>query len=184
MEKAMDKVGATSQDAAGVVSGIATCVPTLRRYVGMQKIKHVAELVKRDLHDGAYKKIVIFAVHQAVIEGLRKELSSFGAVTLYGKTPLEKRQEHIDNFQKNPKTKIFIANIQAAGTAITLTAAHHVYFIEQDYSPANNAQAACRVHRHGQTEPVTVTFVALANSVDEKISQILRRKTKDIIEPP
>lgn len=181
-EKALSKIQPQDRAGADVVMGIASCLPTLRRFVGMQKVKHVAELIKKNLHDKAFEKVVIFAVHQSVIEGLRQELKSYGAVALYGGTPAHRRQEHIDNFQKNPKTKVFIANIQAAGTAITLTAAHHVYFVEQDFSPANTAQAACRVHRHGQTHPVTVTFVALVNSVDEKITQVLRRKTRDIIE--
>lgn len=182
IEKALVKVGPRDSEAAGMVSGIATCIPTLRRYVGLQKVEHIAKMIERDLHDGAYEKVVIFAVHQAVIEGLRDRLHKYGAVTLYGQTPIDKRQRHIDNFQKNPKTRVFIANIQAAGTAINLTAAHNVFFVELDYSPANMAQAACRVHRHGQNNPVMVTFVSLVNSMDETVSQILRRKTKDIIE--
>lgn len=182
LEACIEKAGERSEEAPAVVSSIASCVPTLRRYTGMQKVKHVAELVKRNLTDKAFEKVVIFAVHQSVIEGLRRELKDYGVVTLYGKTPLKKRQQHIDDFQNNPQVKVFVANIQAAGTAITLTAAHHVYFIELDYSPGNVAQACMRVHRIGQTKPVTVSFISLANSVDEKVNQILRRKTKSIIE--
>jgi SNF2 family DNA or RNA helicase len=91
------------------------------------------------------------------------------------------RQRNVDNFMKNPKYKVFIGNIQAAGTAITLTSAHNIVFIEQDWVPGNNAQAAMRVHRIGQTKPVHVRVLYLPDTIDEKIARILKCKTRDLI---
>lgn len=158
----------------------ANSVATLRRMTGLQKVKAVAELVRSELESGAYKKIIIFGIHQEVIESLHRELTDFGAVTLYGKTPAKQRQENIDRFQGQVSCRVFIGNITAAGTAITLTSASQVLFIEQDWCPANNAQAACRSHRRGQEHPVFVRFAGLADSIDEKITSVLRRKTQDL----
>lgn len=174
--------GAGWEDGLKVLEGLARSVSTLRRYTGLQKIQSVADIIESELNSNAYEKIVLFGIHQAVIEGMRKRLSKFGAVTLYGKTPPEKRDSNIDAFQKDPKCRVFIGNIAAAGTAITLTAAHHVGFIEADWVPANMAQAAMRCHRIGQSKPVTVRFFSLSNSIDEKISDRLRRKTKELTE--
>lgn len=170
------------KDWAGALAAMATSVSTLRRYVGLQKLKPAADMIYEELESGAYEKVVIFAIHQAVIEGMRSKLQKFNPVTLYGKTPEEKRVYNIKKFQETKKCRVFIANIQAAGTAITLTAAHHVVFIEQDWTPGNNAQAAMRVHRIGQKYPVNIRFIALADSLDQKISNILKRKAKDITE--
>lgn len=165
-----------------ILKSLATSVSTLRRYNGLEKMPSCAEIIARELEANAYDKIVIFAIHADVIEGLRKRLSLFGARTLYGGTPPKKRQQNIDDFQTRRDVRVMVCNIQAAGTAINLTAAHQVAFVEQDWVPGNNAQAAMRCHRRGQTKPVSVRFFSLADSIDEKVSTILRRKTKEISE--
>jgi SWI/SNF-related matrix-associated actin-dependent regulator of chromatin subfamily A-like protein 1 len=161
------------------LEALAQSVSTLRRYSGLQKVEPVADLIKEELLNKSYKKIVVFAIHRDVIEGLRSRLKDFGAVTLYGGTPPEKRQKHIDSFQRDAETKVFIGQIQAAGTALTLTAASNVLFVEQDWVPGNNSQAAMRCHRIGQQLPVFVRVAGLATSIDERIAQVLRRKMVD-----
>lgn len=162
------------------LEALATSVSTLRRYIGLQKVPPVAEMIADELERNAYEKVVIFAIHRDVIEGLRTRLAKFGAVTLYGGTEPDKRHRNIQRFQTNPKCRVFIGNITAAGTAITLTAAHNVVFVEQDWVPGNNAQAAMRCHRIGQKKPVTVRFVGVADSIDEHIAETLRRKVKEL----
>lgn len=176
----LDATGVARRDGMKALEALAESVSTLRRYTGLQKMPAIAELIKSELEANAYEKIVIFAIHRDVIEGLRTRLAKFGAVTLYGGTDPAKKVKNIDKFQMDPKCRVFIGNIQACGTAITLTAAHNVLFAEQDWVPGNNAQASMRCHRIGQTKPVTVRFAGLANSIDEKISQVLKRKTRQI----
>jgi SNF2 family DNA or RNA helicase len=165
-------------DKVTTVAAIQDSVSTLRRYVGLQKCEAAIELISKELKSNAYQKIVIFAIHRDVIETMRVGLREFGAVCLYGNTDPAKRQKNIDRFQNNPKCRVFIGNIMAAGTAITLTAAHHVTFIEQDWVPGNNAQAIMRVHRIGQEQPVSVRFILLDQSLDAKIGFIVKRKTE------
>lgn len=151
----------------------------LRRYTGMAKVPALIDLITNDMLSGMHK-LVVFCVHRDVIETLRTEMRKFKPVTLYGGTPPAKRQRNIDTFQNNPKCRLFIGQITAAGSAITLTAAHDVLIAESSWSPAENAQAIMRVHRIGQTEPVRVRFAALADSLDEKVQTIVRRKTNDL----
>jgi SNF2 family DNA or RNA helicase len=164
------------------LEAMAGSISTLRLFVGLQKIKPVAELISDELRRNEYQKIVIFAIHRDVIEGLRRELKDFDCVTLYGKTPPERRQRNIDRFKKKKSCRVFIGNIHAAGTNLTLTEADQVLFVEQAWTPGDNAQAAARCRRIGTTRPVNVRFVSIADSIDEKISAILRRKAKDISE--
>ena len=49
-----------------------------------------------------------------------------------------------------------------------------------DWVPGNNAQAIMRCHRIGQTRPVLARFVALAGGADERISNVLKRKTREL----
>lgn len=175
-----DNMKPNQDDKLAAVSAISDSISTLRRYIGLQKCRDAVELIKGELESNAYKKIVIFAVHRDVIETMRVGLRDFGAVVLYGGTDPETRQKNIDKFQNNEKCRVFIGNIMAAGTAITLTAAHHVTFVEQDWVPGNNAQAIMRCHRIGQTNTVQVRFLVLDGTLDAKIGFILKRKTEQL----
>lgn len=172
----------TSNQTFVALEAIAKSVSTLRRYTGLQKIKATLDLVKEELTNKAYEKVVIFAIHRDVIKSLREGLTDFNAVTIYGNTLPETRQKNIDNFQNNPKFKVLIGNIGAAGIAITLTAAHNVIMCESSFCPSANAQAIMRCHRIGQTKPVFVRFLGLRDSIDDKITQVLKMKTRQITE--
>lgn len=169
----------TGGDFLNVLNNLAQSVSTLRRYVGLQKCPGIIERINNIMtFADNIEKVVIFAVHRDVIETLRHGLRKHHPVVLYGNTDPAKRQRNIDRFQNNPRYKIFIGNVQAAGTAVTLTAAHHVFFAEVSWTPGDNAQAIMRCHRIGQENPVYVKFFCLDNSLDQKIMHVIKRKTK------
>jgi SWI/SNF-related matrix-associated actin-dependent regulator 1 of chromatin subfamily A len=185
LRQALDNVYKSScetpaSDSARILESMAPSMVTLRRYIGMMKLPQVCDILAEELESEMVEKIVIFAVHKSVIENTRERLRRFGAVTLYGNTPPLKRQENVDKFMTDPRTRVLIGNIQAAGVGITLTSAHEVAFMEADWVPANNAQASMRCHRIGQTRPVRVRFFTCADSVDEQIQQALLRKTREL----
>ncbi len=61
-----------------------------------------------------------------------------------------------------------------------MSAATEVLFIEREWSPNDNLQAAKRCDLYDQKRAINVRFVHIANSIDEKVGKILRRKTRDI----
>jgi len=184
LRNALKAISTTSKtpadDKLRVLEGMAGSMITLRRYIGMAKLPKICETIADELETGLIDKIVIFAIHRDVIEHTRQRLAKYGAVTLYGGTDPAQRQKNIDKFQGNGKTRVFIGNVVAAGTGITLTAAHEVAFIEASWTPSDNAQAAMRCHRIGQTKPVRVRFFSCAGSVDEEVMHTLRRKTSEL----
>lgn len=163
-----------------VLSALATSLSTLRMYTGMQKLDAAVEWIKNGFENKAFEKLVVFAVHQDVINNMRTRLHEYGPVTVYGQSNPVTRENNIRRFQTNDDTKVIICNIQAAGTAINLTAAHDVLFVETDWVPAYVQQAVMRCHRIGQKEPVSVTFMGLENSIDDKISNAFKRKTEQL----
>lgn len=167
-----------NQTAMRMLEALAQSVSTLMRYTGLQKVEPAVELVKMELELGLYEKIVIFAVHKQVVHGISAGLP--GSLVITGDTSAKDRQLAMDRFQNDPTAKILIGNIKAAGTAITLTAAHQELFVEKSFVPGDNAQAAMRCHRIGQTHFVTARFLTLANALDEKVTRILRKKTSEL----
>ena len=149
---------------------IGTHVASLRRYTGMAKVKSVIKWVEESNHD----KIVLFAHHTAVIDELRRMGDT---VYIDGSCSPDHRKNAVDAFQ-NGSAKRFVGQIQAAGTGLTLTAASTLIFVEYDWVPANNRQAADRIHRIGQTNNCLVYFATVPNSVDEDIMKVVKRKTE------
>lgn len=163
-----------------LLEGLANSVATLRVYCGMQKAIRMADIIHDELTVGYYDKIVLFTVHKAAMYILLDKLLPFGAVSVYGATSEPERIRRIEKFQKDPKTRVMVCNIVAAGIGINLTAASQVVMVEMLWSPNPNAQAIMRCHRLGQKSSVNVRFVSLENSIDQKVVQILKKKVKDI----
>ena len=57
-----------------------------------------------------------------------------------------------------------------------------VFFVEADWSPGNNIQAASRIHRIGQRDAVQVWFMVAHGTLDDRIQGILARKARDFHE--
>ena len=151
---------------------------TLRKLTGTAKAGAAAELIASELESKAYPKIVIFAWHHEVLDVLQRQLQHFGVARVDGGTPSATRQRAIDGFQSDPAVKVFLGQIRACGTAVTLTASNQVAFVEASWSPADNLQAAKRCHRIGQTKPTMVRMFSLAGSIDEVVTRILARKAR------
>jgi SWI/SNF-related matrix-associated actin-dependent regulator 1 of chromatin subfamily A len=179
VESLLEGLDANGHTAPEALAAFANSTISLRQYTGLQKVQPTLELLKDEL-DSGLDKIVVFAIHKAVIEQLAEGFAEYNPVVISGSTPAMARDKIVQRFQNDPTCRVFIGNIHAAGTAITLTAAASVFFAEYDWVPANNAQAAMRAHRIGQTRSVLVRFGAIADSLDQKIQAIVRRKTKDI----
>jgi SWI/SNF-related matrix-associated actin-dependent regulator 1 of chromatin subfamily A len=155
-------------------------IATLRRMTSVVKVNPAIELLKSELESGALNKVIVFAVHREAITLLTAGLAEFGAVQLHGGTSPKDRQDAIDGFQNDPDTRVFVGQIQACGTAINLTSASDVVFVESSWVPSDNSQAASRAHRIGTKSAVLVRFLALAGSVDELVQDALARKTAAI----
>jgi SWI/SNF-related matrix-associated actin-dependent regulator 1 of chromatin subfamily A len=153
-----------------------------RRLCGLAKVDPVIELLYSELVDGGLEKVVVFAHHKEVVERIRASLLRFGALAITGATPATKRAERVRRFQTDPSVRVMVANIVAGGVGVTLTAASDVVFAEQSWTPGDNAQAADRCHRIGQTRRVRVRFMTLADTIDEVITQSLRQKIRMIRE--
>lgn len=171
---------ANPENQATMLEQTASSMASLRRYVVLCKLPAIAEILEEDLTSGGVDKLVIFAIHTAAIEWIAERLKKHGVVTIYGRTSADKRQENIDAFWNNPAVKILVGNITAAGTGINLQNCCNVALLEQSWTPSDNAQAVMRCHRMNQKNPVYVKIFALHGSCDERVSDVLLRKTKEL----
>jgi SWI/SNF-related matrix-associated actin-dependent regulator 1 of chromatin subfamily A len=120
-------------------------------------------------------KLVVFTVHKVVIDALMDEFKSI-AVKVDGSCSAEQRHAAVEKFQNDPDTKLFVGNIQAAGTGLTLTAASSVAFLELPWTPGELVQAEDRCHRIGQKDTVNVYYLLAEGTIEEKIAELLDEK--------
>lgn len=150
---------------------------TRPKQVNTAKLDALADIVDDYVVD-AGKKLVIFARFRAEIAAienlLRLRKIQYGSI--YGDVPMEERGKIVEDFQTNPDTKVFVAQIQTAGLGITLHASSTAVFYSYDYNYANYAQALARIHRIGQRLPVTYIHLVVDGSIDEKILAALENK--------
>lgn len=150
---------------------------TIRRLNAVAKIPAVIEHLHEALD--ASGKVVCFCHHKEMARALYEAFKDT-CVMITGATPVKDRQAAVDKFQTDPNTRLFIGNIIAAGTGITLTAASHVVFAELDWVPGNVTQAEDRCHRIGQKDSVLVQHLVAAGSIDAVMAKVIVSKQKVI----
>jgi SWI/SNF-related matrix-associated actin-dependent regulator 1 of chromatin subfamily A len=146
-------------------------VARMRRRLGELKVEPVVKLLTEQLEDSD-EKIVVFAHHRNVLDGLGRGLSraGFGIMNVNGDTSPTARDTAIDMFQTEPSIRVFIGQNIACQTGITLTAARRVVLVEPDWTADVNLQLGKRIARIGQrAERCVGQLIALAGTLDEAI---------------
>jgi len=91
---------------------------------------------------------------------------------------MKKRAKAIEAFQNDPPTTVFLLSVRSGAVGITLTAASIVYMMEPCLNPALEEQAIGRVHRMGQTRPVTVKRLWIEDSIEERITKVVNARCR------
>ena len=149
----------------------------VRQIIADEKISQTIEIAENIIEQD--KKVIIFC---NFTDSLNKIIEHFGksAVKLDGSMSKPERQRSVDEFQDNPKVKVFVGNIKAAGEGITLTSAEAVIMNDLSFLPSDHAQAEDRAYRYGQKNNVLVYYPIFENTIEGVIYDILNNKKQVI----
>ena len=149
----------------------------VRQIIAEEKIQQTIEIAENIIEQG--KKVIVFC---NFTDSLNKIVEHFGktAVKLDGSMSQHERQYSVDQFQENEKIKVFVGNIKAAGTGITLTAGEAAIFNDLSFLPSDHAQAEDRSYRYGQKNNVLVYYPIFENTIEGIIYDILNNKKQVI----
>ncbi|KAH8086181.1 helicase [Aureococcus anophagefferens] len=128
------------------------------------KAKRAALLADLEARRGRARgcRAVIFTeykdVHAELVRDLRQTFPSFRVFEFSGGTDANVRHRSIREFQadEGPPDRIFVITMRAGSVGITLTAADVVYLLGPCVDPADEVQAAGRIHRLGQSSDVLI----------------------------
>ncbi len=187
----LTSVGARGPAAAVVMERMAT----VRRELGELKAPLAAQVLFEHWLKNDYEPIIVFAYHKDVVAKIDNELGRliydyltgpissaekvklkaalpfYNAMTtqltatITGATSAARKRDIRNDFQKGHHA-FLIANIQAAGEALTLTRARDVFFVEIDWSARAIRQAWKRAHRRGQEKAVRIFMFFVDRTFD------------------
>lgn len=145
----------------------------LRKLAVRGKWEQACQWVEEFLESG--EKIVIFAYHRDVVEGLAVR---FKAPKVYGDTPQPERHRINQEFQAG-KHQVLVMNITSGGVGLNLTAASNVAFFEWGWTPGENDQAEARVYgRANDPHGATAWYFRGRETVEDDHLELLVQKRK------
>jgi len=123
-------------------------------------------------------KVVFFAKHLDVMDAAGEVFTrrDLRWTEIRGDQTRAARQQAIDSFVNDPDVAIIVCSLTAAGVGINLQVASDVVLSELSWTNAEQTQAIDRVHRIGQTEPVTAWRILAAQTIDTRIADLIDSK--------
>ena len=139
------------------------------------KVDTILTLVERACDAG--ERVLLFSQFTSFLRILADKLSELGVgyLTLTGSTPKKRRMELVEEFNAGA-AEVFLISLKAGGTGLNLTGASVVIHADPWWNAAAQDQATDRAHRMGQTRDVTVYKVICADTLEERIQDLQRRK--------
>ncbi|XP_056606446.1 chromodomain-helicase-DNA-binding protein 1-like [Triplophysa dalaica] len=121
------------------------------------------------LQEGGHR-VLLFSQMTRMLDILQDylEYRGYSYERLDGSVRGEERNLAIKNFSTKD-VFIFLLSTKAGGVGMNLTAADTVIFVDSDFNPQNDLQAAARAHRIGQTRAVKVIRLLGRDTVEEII---------------
>ena len=144
---------------------------------GSCKTEALLTLVARAIDAG--QKMLVFSQFTSYLQIVSAQLREQGIAhyVITGSTPKRKRVELVDLFNQDD-TPVFLISLKAGGTGLNLTGASVVVHADPWWNAAAQNQATDRAHRIGQTQDVTVYKLIAAKTVEDRILELQRAKSR------
>jgi SNF2 family DNA or RNA helicase len=140
------------------------------------KLERLQELVEEAAE--TQLKVLVFSFFRDVLAAVHDRLGPSVFGPLSGKMSPLRRQQVVDEFTAAPGHAVLLSQIQVGGVGLNLQAASVVILCEPQVKPTVESQAVARAHRMGQARKVQVHRLLAADSVDQRMLDILHKKVR------
>ena len=149
------------------------CLTKAKQSIAIQKAKDTIEFAQQFVEQD--EKVVIVTCFSDVIN---KVCSKFKCPKIVGGMSDKEKQEAIDKFQNDDKTKVIAVNIVAGGVGITLTASHNMIINDIPWTTGELEQAEGRIWRSGQIDTSMIYYmIAEGCNMDDYLQKIITQKS-------
>jgi SNF2 family DNA or RNA helicase len=138
------------------------------------KLELFRELVREALASG--RSIIIFSQFVEMQKLLIEVVKDLGVDPLWLHGGTRDRDKVVAKFQDPEGPPIIVVSLRAGGVGLTLTRADTVIHYDPWWNPAVERQATDRAHRLGQTQTVNVYKLVCAETIEERVVELAKRK--------
>lgn len=122
------------------------------------------------------KKAIIFSQWVDTLDKISKPLERFGPMHYHGRIPSKQREGVIQQFKEDPSKHLILMSYGAGSVGLNLQFCEYVFLFDRWWNPAVEDQAINRAHRIGAAGPVTVSRMMAAETIEERIHDVLEQK--------
>ncbi|CAH8622402.1 unnamed protein product [Schistosoma rodhaini] len=125
-------------------------------------------------------KVLIFSQMTRMLDIIQDYLTlrGYSYERLDGSVRGEDRFQAVKSFNEDQETFVFLLSTRAGGQGLNLVSADTVIFVDSDFNPQIDVQAAGRAHRIGQKKPVRIVRLVCRHTVEEAILSRAENKLK------
>jgi SNF2 family DNA or RNA helicase len=120
-------------------------------------------------------RALVFSQFTSYLRKVAARLDASGIRHEYLDGSTRRRADVIGRFREGD-APVFLISLKAGGFGLTLTEADYVFLLDPWWNPAAETQAIDRTHRIGQTKQVMVYRMVAADTIEEKVMRLARRK--------
>jgi SNF2 family DNA or RNA helicase len=124
------------------------------------------------------RKVVVFSYFRDVLNVVTAALGTHARGPITGSSSTTERQRIVDEFTDSATPVVLACQIEAGGVGLNIQAASVVILCEPQVKPSIEAQAIARAHRMGQVRSVQVHRLLIADSVDQRMLELLDSKAQ------
>jgi SNF2 family DNA or RNA helicase len=121
-------------------------------------------------------KIIVFSQYVKTLKWLSKRVENLPYGLFYGELSQSDREEVLERFRIEPGPRVLFMSLQAGGVGLNIQEASTVVLFDRWWNPALESQAIQRAHRFGRTRPLHVIRFIVLDTIEERISEVLREK--------
>ncbi len=122
------------------------------------------------------QKAIVFSQWVNAIVDIDEKLERFNPLQYHGRIPSNKRDGILQEFKENPDRNVLLMSYGAGSVGLNLQFCRYVFLFDRWWNPAVEDQAINRAHRIGAAGSVTVTRMIMANTIEQRIHDILETK--------
>jgi len=148
----------------------------VRRPRDSAKLTRLLEIAHEAMANG--RKVVVFSYFRDVLGVVTSALGARARGPVTGSSSTAERQRLVDEFTASPDPAVLVCQIEAGGVGLNIQAASVVILCEPQVKPSIEAQAVARAHRMGQVRSVGVHRLLIADSVDQRMLELLGSKAQ------
>ena len=112
------------------------------------------------------------------VQAIAARIAEHDPLLFTGAMSLAERDRVVRQFKHGSHHVVLVLSLRAGGQGLNLQEASYVAHFDRWWNPALEHQAEDRTHRHGQDLPVMVYTYTCADTIEERIDDLLARKQR------